>query len=224
MRLNVPPTKSSALNVSRDLQFAQDGMELLDQKRQILVLELMQYVEAARRQQTDVDQILAEAHAALREAAMRVGARRLARDAMAVPISKSATVKVHRVMGIAVPKVETESIKTAPAFGFAGGTVKSDEVMRAFSKALELIGQLAETQNAVIRLARELRKTQRRVNALDRIFIPDAQETLEYITATLEEREREAFVVKRMVRDRLRRASDVAAHAASDAAATGSEG
>jgi V/A-type H+/Na+-transporting ATPase subunit D len=207
MKLNVPPTKSSALRVSRDLQFAQDGMELLDQKRQILVLELMQYVEAAKRQQAEVDRVLAEAHAALREAAMRAGTRRLARDGLAVPISKTIQIRVHRVMGIRVPQVETTSAQTAPAFGFADGTIKSDDVMRAFSQALPLIGQLAETQNAVIRLARELRKTQRRVNALNRLFIPDARETLTYIDATLEEREREAFVVKRMIRNRLRRAS-----------------
>jgi V/A-type H+/Na+-transporting ATPase subunit D len=207
MKLNIPPTKSSALRVSRDLQFAQDGMELLDQKRQILVLELMQYVEAAKRQQAEVDRVLAEAHAALREAAMRAGTRRLTRDGLAVPISKTIRIRVHRVMGIRVPQVETAGAQTAPAFGFADGTIKADDVMRAFSQALPLIGQLAETQNAVIRLARELRKTQRRVNALNRLFIPDARETLTYIDATLEEREREAFVVKRMIRDRLRRAS-----------------
>ena len=107
-------------------------------------------------------------------------------------------------MGISVPDIRSEQTAVAPAFAFAGGTIKSDRVMAAFSKALDAIARLAETQNAVFRLARELRKTQRRVNALDKVFVPDYRETLDYILATLEERERESFVIMRIIRDRLR--------------------
>ena len=61
----------------------------------------------------------------------------------------------------------------------------------------------AELENAVLRLARELRKTQRRCNALSKIFIPDYRKTLGYIVGALEERERESFIILRMIRDRL---------------------
>jgi len=204
MKLTVPPTKSSALDISRQLEFALEGYDLLEQKRQILVLELMRFVEAAKREQVEVDERLAEAHAALREAATRVGSRTLARDALAVPVSHAVSLSDYRVMGISVPQVTAEHAEAAPSFGFAGGTLKSDQAMTAFAGALEAISRLAQTQNAVFRLARELRKTQRRVNALDKLFIPDCRETLDYITAALEEREREGFVVLRLVRDRLR--------------------
>jgi hypothetical protein len=51
----------------------------------------------------------------------------------------------------------------------------------------------------VWRLARELRKTQRRVNALQHIFIPDYEETVDFIESALEEREREeTFRLKRL--------------------------
>ena len=204
MKLSVPPTRSSALTISRELEFALEGYDLLDQKRQILVLEMMQYVEAARRQQAEVDGLVGSAHAELREAAARVGSQRLMRDALAVPVMQSLSVSEHRVMGISVPQIKAEHAEVKPSFSFAGGTVKADETMAAFSKALEAIGRLAETQNAVFRLARELRKTQRRVNALDKMFIPDRRETLDYIRAALDERERESLVVSRIIRDRLR--------------------
>ena len=55
----------------------------------------------------------------------------------------------------------------------------------------------------MIRLARELRKTQRRCNALSKVFIPDYAETIEYIQASLEERERESFIIQKMIKDRL---------------------
>jgi V/A-type H+-transporting ATPase subunit D len=205
VKLNVPPTRSSALDIARDLAFAEEGHDLLEQKRQILVLELMQYVEAAKREQAEADERLARAHAALREAAARIGSQAMARDGMAVPITKSVQVGENRVMGLSVPRVTAEQVEPAPSFSFAGGTLKADEAMVGFSQALEAIARLAQTQNAVFRLARELRKTQRRVNALSQVFIPDHRETLAYIDATLEERERDAFVIKRIIRDRLRR-------------------
>lgn len=204
MKLDVPLTRSSALNISRDLAFAREGHELLEQKRQILVLELMRHVEAANREQADVDGLIAAAHAALQQAATRVGSQSLARDAMAVPITQTLSVSERRVMGISIPEIHAEHVAVQPSFSFAGGTVRSDDTMAAFSKVLEAIGELAGTQNAVFRLARELRKTQRRVNALEKMFIPDYQDTLAYISATLAEREREAFVIMRIIRDRLR--------------------
>ncbi len=207
MKLNVPPTKSSGLNIANELAFATEGHDLLEQKRQILMLELMQYVDAARSDEAAVDEHLATAHAALREAATRAGSQSLARDAMSVPVTTSLVLSEHRVMGLSVPETGDERPPVEPTFSFAGGTIKSDDVMSAFSLALDGIADLAKTQNAVFRLARELRKTQRRVNALDKVFIPDYRETLDFITATLEERERESAVIMRIIRDRLRRRS-----------------
>ena len=190
--------------ISRELEFAEDGHELLEQKRQILVLELMQHVESAKREQKEVDELIKAAHEEIRQATVRVGSQNLARDAMATPISTAVNVGEHRVMGISVPEISAELAPVQPTFAFAGGTIKADRVMATFAKALEAITRLAQTQNAVFRLARELRKTQRRVNALDKIFIPDYRETLVYIQGSLEEREREGFVIMRIIRDRLR--------------------
>ena len=89
------------------------------------------------------------------------------------------------------------------AFGIAGTSAHSDLTMQRFGRALERLGELAELENAVLRLARELRKTQRRCNALSKIFIPNYTETIGYITSSLEERERESFVIMKMIKDRL---------------------
>ena len=123
---------------------------------------------------------------------------------MAVPLADSLTLSEHRVMGLSVPETSDERPPVQPTFSFATGSIKSDDVMASFSLALDGIADLAKTQNAVFRLARELRKTQRRVNTLDKVFIPDYRETLDFITATLEERERESAVIMRIIRDRLR--------------------
>ena len=75
--------------------------------------------------------------------------------------------------------------------------------MARFIDVLPLLAELAELENAVMRLARELRRTQRRTNALSKIFIPQYRETIDYITGSLEERERESLIILKMIRDRL---------------------
>jgi V/A-type H+-transporting ATPase subunit D len=85
------------------------------------------------------------------------------------------------------------------------GDTTLDEVTAAFANAMESIDRLAEIENAVFRLAREVRKTQRRVNALEKMFIPSYVETLRFITDALEERERDEFIVMRKVKERLQK-------------------
>jgi len=109
-----------------------------------------------------------------------------------------------RVMGINLPTVNVKVQPMAAEFAPGSGAVQSDEVMKRFLEALQAIGTLAEVENAVVRLSRELKKTQRRVNALEKIFLPDYRETIKYITDVLEERERDSFVIMKMTKAKLR--------------------
>ena len=200
-KLNVSPTKSSYLAIKRNLDFAAQGYELLEQKRQILVFELMGRVESARRAQAVVDEKIAKAFEALAEAQLAVGSAQLAAEATAVNVERRLDISLRSLMGIELPSIDYEAAKPGVPFGF-GGSARSDAVMLSFCDALDSIAALAETENAVFRLAREVRRTQRRVNALEKLFIPDYTETLQYITETLEEREREGFVIMKMVKAR----------------------
>ncbi|MFW6208256.1 MAG: V-type ATP synthase subunit D, partial [Spirochaetota bacterium] len=70
-------------------------------------------------------------------------------------------------------------------------------------QALEMMGRLAELKVSIMRLALEVKKTIRKVNALEKIAIPDLKETVAYINNRLEENERDMFVLMKMVKDRL---------------------
>ena len=62
---------------------------------------------------------------------------------------------------------------------------------------MTLLTRLASIRTIVWRLAMEVKKTQRRVNALDKMVIPQSKETVKYIEDVLEERERDnVFVLK----------------------------
>jgi V/A-type H+-transporting ATPase subunit D len=202
-KLEVPPTKSSLLVIRRSLAFAKEGYELLEQKRQILVLELMRRVESARTAQGDADRAMAAAFQALREAALRSGTEALVRESLGIRREHHLEAHSRSVMGTDIPAITFRHVEAKPEFSMGAGSALSDDVMRRFTEALDAVAKLAEIENAVSRLAYEVRRTQRRVNALEKIFIPDYKETVTYIQDVLEEREREQLVVMKMAKRNL---------------------
>jgi V/A-type H+/Na+-transporting ATPase subunit D len=202
-RLNIAPTKSSLLGLKKQLAFAEEGYDLLEQKRQILIFELMSRLNRARDTEARIAGSFKAAFAALREATLDLGTTGLDRAALGVRMQHDLKLADQHVMGMKMPRVTVQIDPVSPQFGVGGTSASTDDAMRRFVEALPLLAELAELENAVLRLARELRKTQRRCNALSKIFIPDYRETIGYIMGALEERERESFVILRMIRDRL---------------------
>ena len=213
-KLDVPPTRSQWIELRKNLDFAQQGYELLDQKRTVLTMELMSRLDAVRQAERDLDPLLARAFAALRDTTIDLGSAALERRGLSVVGRPEIKVSSRPVMGLSVPVLEIAGPKPVPQFGVLDTPARLDEAVRLFQEALVLLARLAELQNLVIRLARELRKTQRRVNALEKLFIPAYRETIVYIADSLEERERESTVVMKMIKAR-QTASRAAAEAGS---------
>ena len=204
-KLKVAPTKSSYLGLRQQLAFAREGYDLLEQKRQILVFELMGRLARAREAERRIARTMDEAFQALREALLDIGSDALDRASLAVQPGYQLKLQEQGLMGLRLPQVWIKVQPPSAQFGVGGTSARTDEAMRRFTEALPVLADLAELENAVLRIARELRKTQRRCNALSKVFIPDYSETISYILSSLEERERESFVILKMVKDRLAR-------------------
>lgn len=204
-KLNIAPTRSNLLSLKRQLAFAKEGFDLLEQKRQTLVFELMSRLSRAREVELKVAEAFKAAFAALREAELDIGAEAIDRAALAVTMDHQLTLSDQRLIGINLPHATIASEPFKVQFGVVGTSANTDLAMRAFVELLPLVAELAAVQNAVRRLAREVRKTQRRCNVLSKIFIPDYGQTIAFIMSTLEERERESFIILKMIRDRLER-------------------
>lgn len=203
-KLNVAPTKSNLLLLKRQLSFATEGYDLLEQKRQMLIMELMNRLSRAREIEEKAAEILKGAFVALREAVLNVGSENVDRSALAIAESHELDIKEQHLMGLRIPKITMRNQSPGVQFGFGGTSVSTDLAMLRFAELLPSLAELAELQNAVLRLARELRKTQRRCNALSKVFIPVYRETIAYTTGTLEERDRESLIILKMIRNQLR--------------------
>jgi V/A-type H+/Na+-transporting ATPase subunit D len=202
-KLNVAPTKSNLISLKRQLAVAEEGYDLLEQKRQILVSELMRRLARVRDDQSAAADVLRRAFDALSEAQLDTGSEALERASLGVCMEHEVELAGQHLMGIKIPRVMVRTEPVSVQFGVGGTSANADIAMRRFVEVLPLLAELAELENAVMRLALELRKTQRRCNALSKIFMPNYRETIGYITGALEERERESFVILKMIRDRL---------------------
>jgi len=72
-RINIPPTRSNLIRIRKDLQFAREGYEILDRKREVLTTELIRLAHEAGELQEQMHALLAEAYRALEKAQLTMG-------------------------------------------------------------------------------------------------------------------------------------------------------
>ena len=202
-RYDVPPTKSSLLAVKEQLGIAREGFELLEQKREILIMELMRMVEEVKLLEHDMSKRVETSYGALRQMLVRMG-RETAREVSAgIRFDYAVRERQGKLMGIPLPTLEMDMPHMELKYSFMSTDSSCDVLMTEFFELLKLIARMAEIRTMVWRLAKEVRKTQRRVNALERIVIPDVEDTKKFIEGVLEEREREVFFVQKILKARL---------------------
>ena len=211
-RLNVAPTKSVQLNLRRDLEMATEGFNLLEQKREILVMELMRLLESVKSVQQELAARREKAYATLRRAIAQNGYFHTRNVATGLRYDHRVTLSTHVVAGFRMPAIQVQPAEFHSQYGFAATDSLIDQTQQHFLEMLQVVTRLAELETTVIILARELKKTQRRVNALEHLFIPDYKETLRYIGESLESRELDAFFTNKMIKKRLEAAGAAAVH------------
>jgi V/A-type H+-transporting ATPase subunit D len=202
-RYEFAPTKTNLIKLRDDLKFAHLGYELLDQKRNILIVELLSLVDQAVDFESRISEALKKAYSTLQEAVLRIGKIRVQQITTAVNIDVDIRIGTRRVMGVMLPVVDTDFRERAPYFSPTGTTYWIDSSLDSFKSVLKLMGKMAELKISVLRLVSEVRKTIRKVNALEKIAIPEMRDTVSYIENRLEENERDMFVLMKLVKKRL---------------------
>ena len=98
--------------------------------------------------------------------------------------------------------MEAEPDGDSPTYAFYNTKESLDAARVAFEKVKALTIKLSMVENSAYRLATNIKKTQKRANALKNITIPHYEQLTKDISNALEEKEREEFtrlkVIKRM--------------------------
>lgn len=199
MKQQVFPTKGNLMATKKSLQLSRLGYDLLDRKRNILVRELMTKIDDVKRMKAEIADTFLRAYKALEQANITLGLIEPLADGM--EIDDSLSISYHSVMGAEIPTVTMADTTPQLCYGVSQTNSNLDYAYLCFWQCKRLSGKLAEVENSVYRLTSAIAKTQKRANALKNIMIPQFNETVRFITDSLEEKEREEFsrmkVIKR---------------------------
>jgi V/A-type H+-transporting ATPase subunit D len=203
---SVSPTRINLIQTKKTLKLAESGREVLERKRDILLRELRNSIYEAERAREDLLAVLAKAYQNLREANMAKGSETIANVALGSNAEANYRIDYKSIMGVTVPVVEFQSENNVkPDYGFANTNVELDQTFKQFQKILELIADLARAEGTTFQIANDVRRTQRRVNALNYVLIPRYKSIAKSIELVLEEKDREEFVrtkiIKRVIKE-----------------------
>ena len=200
MTQKIAPTRGNMVKFASSLKLARKGRDLLEQKRTILLMELTGKIREARDLQRDLELVFSDAYFSLQMAGLSVGIDNVEELAYSVPEVQDFTIRLHFVMGVEIPKVDPMEKPPVPCYSFLGTSGALDAAYSRAQDVLALIARLAEVETSVYRLAVQIRKTFRRVNALEKVVIPSNKRTLAWIANVLEENDREDFTRMKMAR------------------------
>ena len=200
MNLNAFPTKGNLILAKNSLALARLGYGLMDKKRNILIRELMNLIDEAKDIQSEIDATFTAAYQALQQANIELGILYVQEIGMSVPVEDSIRIKVRSIMGTEIPLVQHEAPPLTPTYAFGDTTQSLDEARMKFEKVKELTIKLSMVENSAYRLATNIKKTQKRANALKNITIPSYETLTKNITNALEEKDREEFTRLKVIK------------------------
>ncbi|MDD3746908.1 MAG: V-type ATP synthase subunit D [Anaerostipes sp.] len=201
------PTKGNLIAAKNSLQLANQGYDLMDKKRNILIRELMDLIDEAKNIQNQIDMTFTYAYKCLQRANIENGINNVASLAYTVPVEDSIQLKSRSIMGTEIPLVDFIEGRNSPSYTFGNTKESVDTARDAFRKVKELTIRLSEVENSAYRLAASIKKTQKRANALKNITIPMYSNLVYNISNALEEKEREEFTRLKVIKQRKSRQS-----------------
>ncbi|MBI3925684.1 MAG: V-type ATP synthase subunit D [Armatimonadetes bacterium] len=190
MRMGVNPTRMELLRLRKRLTVARRGHKLLKDKLDGLVKEFLSIAKEYKRFRREVDEELPYA-LKLFVLAEITSARPIIENALENTKQElKLEVRMRRVMSVPVPELEATFGKASGGYSLVHTPPELDQAIVGLRSFLPKLLKMAQLEEAVRRLADEIEKTRRRVNALEHTMIPRMVETVRFIAGKLDEIER----------------------------------
>ena len=200
---NVRPTRLELLRTRRRIVVAKKGLNLLKLKRSALIAEFFSMSREALRLRGDLQARIARGYASIRTAEMFEGPTRLENISMLLPDVRPIAVSTKNVMGVRTPRVDAGGFAPVAARELLDLPPSIQESVRHFQGIYQVVLDIAEKENALRRLLREIEKTKRRASAIENVLIPRLQDTVRYIKFRFDEMERDSFSMLKTVKRKM---------------------
>lgn len=203
---SVAATKIELLKYKRSTQVATMVQKILDDKRKVLLKNIEEMIDEASKARGGIWDPLQDVYSSVNEAYLTLGTSTVDLVAESAPAVMEVEMSVRRIVDVKIPALEvTEKDAKSMPYGFADTNASIDRASKQIKELLPRICKAAEYENSIFSLAKALEKTQKLLNALENVIIPQYQDKIRFIVATLEEREREEFAKLKKVKAAIER-------------------
>jgi len=191
----VRPTKGYLMEMKRRIGFIERGTEFLKLKRDHLAKELTASIDILKGRRGRLLEELRVAYRAVTAAYISLGPTEVQSQAKSIKSRLELEVLPRSVMGVRYPfiKVEKEPQITGEL------DITLSEAAEKVLSVLDDILQLAEYESRAERIADELGKTNRKVNALENTIIPRYRGIIKFIEDKLDEESLEELVRMKLI-------------------------
>lgn len=210
---NVSCTRMELFARKSQIALAKQGRDLLEQKRTALMKEFMQIADTVMEHSDYLQQAAAAARQALARAEGTAGTEAVQSAALASRAELPLKVSTVSVMGVKVPDIEQKRVDRSllgRGYSIVGTSITIDEAAEAYEVQVDAIIKLAESELRLTRLASEIQRTSRRLNALEHLLIPRLEAERDYIQMVLSEHERSDHFRLKLVKRNLERKHSLA--------------
>lgn len=191
---NVVATKIELLKYKRSSQVASMVQKILDDKRKVLLKNIEEMITEANKARGGIWEPLQDVYKSVTDAYLSLGTATVDSVAQSTPAVMEVDAKVRRIVDVSIPSLTvTEKDTKSMPYGFADTNSSIDRAAKQIKALLPKICKAAEYENSIFALAKALEKTQKLLNALENVIIPQYRIRIKFILSTLEEREREEF-------------------------------
>jgi V/A-type H+/Na+-transporting ATPase subunit D len=201
----VRPTRLELIRTRRRIGVAKRGLNLLKLKRSALIVEFFAVSKQALELRGDLQKKIARGYRSIRQAEMMEGPTRLENVAMLLPDIHPVRVSTKNVMGVKTPRVDAGTYTPMEAPELLDLPTSINESIRHFQSIYEVVLDIAEKENALRRLLKEIEKTKRRASAIENVLIPRLEATVRYIKFRFDELERDSFSMLKTVKRKMER-------------------
>lgn len=191
-------SRSRLYELRRDRVAAARSAELLERKREALLVETSRRTALRDALRDAVAAAHAQAARLLAIARVEIGSETIAAAGLAQPETHTIELREASVMGVHIPDIAVTTRPFRPVYGAAPTTRSLDDAARAFHELVPQLLRLAAAEHAVARLRLALRKTTKLVNALQKIVIPRVESEIRTTVDCIEEEERDEGVRRKV--------------------------
>jgi V/A-type H+-transporting ATPase subunit D len=200
----ISPTRMNLLQRRNQLRVAQQGVDLLKRKRDALVADFFKIVRESLAARDQLAAACREAYVMLTLAKAWEGREALEAAAMASQRDILLDIEVRNVWGTKIPEVTVTPVRRSAldrGQNLVATSARTMESTSNFEDVIAAILAVAATEIKLRKIGEEIKKTTRRVNALEQVVIPRLRGETRYIASVLEQRAREdVFRLKRIKR------------------------